>query len=86
MAKTKTDYVVLDALGQELRAGNYVFFYSNVYQIHCCGEPGGRGRGTVRMILISPSSTTRPVAKYSGDMVLIDDETIIKWKLTQGIE
>jgi hypothetical protein len=83
--KEQPNHTVKDAIGQTLQSGSYVFFHTSIYQVVACGRPDHKGQGSIRIMLVNASKTTRPVAKYSRDMVLLEDEKIVTWKLTQGI-
>lgn len=83
---SETQHTLLDAIGQELKVGSYVFFSNNIYVVKSLGRPisNADGCGSIRIMLENPSKTTKPVVKYSKDMVLIEDDKIIKWKLTRN--
>lgn len=74
---------MLDALNQEIKVGDYVFFYANFYVVKKLGRARYGNHGPVSIMLVEASKTTRPVTKHSKEMILVEEEKIIKWKLTR---
>ena len=70
---------VKDIIGRLLEVGDYVVFTNNLYIVKGLPEkPNGR-YSMVQIMLASPSATTRPQKKYSGQMCLISKEDVEKW-------
>lgn len=70
----------LDIIGRPISVGDYVVFSNSIYIVHALGRTGGR-YATIRIMLESPSKTTRPQNKQSGLMCLIPGEDVTAWKL-----
>lgn len=58
-------------LDKPIKIDDYVVFTNNIYQVKGLGTKDRNGSGVVRILLINPSPTTRPVVKQSKDMVVI---------------
>jgi hypothetical protein len=73
----------VDIIGRELNIGDFVVFTNNVYEVKGLGKanPSYRGYGTVQIMLATPSATTRPQKKNSGDMCLIPKEDYLLYLL-----
>jgi hypothetical protein len=64
--------MILDMLRKPINIGDYVVFTNNIYEVKGLGKAHpSTGNGSVKILLINPSPSTRPVTKYSGDMVVI---------------
>lgn len=75
----------LDLLERPLEVGDYVVLYNNVYQIkEFLGRLNGNGGGTVRILLVDKSKTTKSVKKNSWEMCKIDKEDVLIWKIKRG--
>lgn len=73
-----------DLLGREIQAGDYVVYYSNVYQVlERLGKPSGPN-GILRVILVNKSKTTKSSKFSSSDMCIIDKDDVLVWKLKRG--
>jgi len=71
-------------LGREIQDGDYVVYYSNIYQVLArLGNPRG-DYGLLRILLVDGSKTTKSVKKNSADMCIIDKEDVLIWKLKRG--
>lgn len=72
-----------DIIGREISVGDFVVFTNNVYEVLSVGmaNPNYRLRGQVKIKLASPSKTTRPQTKNSGDMCLIPKEEYLLYLL-----
>ena len=74
----------VDMLGNPLAPGDFVVFTNNIYEvleIPVCTHPWGFAY--VKIILVNPSKTTRPVRKYSSDFCLLAKEDVIAWLATE---
>ena len=58
-------------LDKPINIDDYVVFTNNIYQVKGLGAKDHNGSGIVRILLINPSPTTRPVVKQSKDMVVV---------------
>ena len=69
------DNTVTDMLGKTINVGDFVVFANNIYQVKKLDGEKLRGRwardGNVRIMLINPSKTTKPVLKRSDEMVVV---------------
>ena len=70
-----------DIIDRPIRAGDFVAFYSNVYQVKSIRPSGNYGKGYAKIMLLDPSKTSKPVEKYSRDMCLIPAEDVTLWLL-----
>jgi hypothetical protein len=70
-----------DMIDREIRVDDYVVFYSNIYQVKGLGKARENGSGSLKMILMDKSNTTRVVTKYSKDVCLVDKEDVVMWLL-----
>lgn len=69
--------VLTDMLDREIKVDDYVVFYSNIYQVKGLGKARENGRGSLKMILMDKSNTTRAVNKFSKDVCLVNKEDVI---------
>jgi hypothetical protein len=73
----------LDMLERPLEKGDYVVYYSNVYQvIDLLGT--ARLSTMARILLIDKSKTTKSVKKSCSEMCKIDKEDVLIWKIKRG--
>ena len=66
--------MVTDLLGQELVVGDYVVSFNNVYRVIALKQ-----RQYVRLMLLNPSKTTRPVNRYSREVCKLDATVVDNW-------
>lgn len=71
-------------LGQELKVDDFVVSYNNIYQIKGIGRTNKTGTGTVKIMLVDPSKTTRPVNKFSSEMCKLESGVVLFWMLKKG--
>lgn len=73
-----------DMLERPIAKGDYVVYYSNIYQVvDLVGSPR-QGSGMARIKLVDSSKTTRPVNKSCYEMCIIDKGDVLAWKLKRG--
>lgn len=72
--------VLTDMIGQEIKVGQFVVYYSRIYQVKQLGKPHRTGSGMVRMLLWNGGATARPVTKYSREVVVLDQQKFLLWK------
>jgi hypothetical protein len=71
-----------DLIERELNVDDYVVFHNNIYQVRALGKAHPTtGRGQVKIMLINPSKTTKPVTKYSGDLCKLDKGEVLFWMI-----
>lgn len=71
----------LDILDRELKIGDHVVFHNCIYRVHSLPvRPNGK-YSMLKIMLLNPSKTTKPVLKSSGDMCLIPEEDFLAWKI-----
>jgi hypothetical protein len=70
-----------DMIDREIKVDDYVVFYSNIYQVKGLGKARDNGRGSLKMILMDKSKTTKAVTKFSKDVCLVDKEDVVMWLL-----
>lgn len=73
--------MITDLIDRELKVDDYVVFYNNIYQVKGLGKGNTTNKGYVKIMLIDPSKTTKPVNKYSGYMCKIDAGDVMFWML-----
>jgi hypothetical protein len=70
-------YYTTDLLNRPISVGDYVVFHNCIYIVKSLPRsPNKGGWGQVQIMLASPSSTTRPVKKYSKDLVILPKEAV----------
>jgi len=79
-----TSNAVIDMLDQPLKEGDHVVSFNNIYVIKKCGNPGSTGHGSIRIILMDPSKTTRSKVVSSREVCKIDDAVIVTYKLNHS--
>jgi hypothetical protein len=74
-----------DLIDRELNVDDFVVFHNNIYRVKGLGKANpSTGNGSVRIMSINPSKTTRPVIKYSSDLCKLDPREVIIWMLKKG--
>jgi hypothetical protein len=74
-----------DMLGRELAVGDFVAYYSNLYEVKALGKPNqNTGCGYAKIMIYPASKTSKPVEKYSRDMVLVPREDVMMHLLREG--
>lgn len=71
--------MVTDIIGQPINVGDFVAYYSNVYEVLGVTKNPRNGAGSVKVILVDRSKTTRAVTKYSKEMAVLNKEHVITW-------
>lgn len=73
-----------DMLGRELEAGDFVVYYSSLYRVEHVAT-GQEGKyGYVKILIHNPSKTSRPLSKYSREMVKVPAEDVTALILKNG--
>ena len=71
-----------DLIDRELNIDDFVVFHNNIYRVKGLGKAHpNTGKGYVKMMLINPSKTTKPVTKHSGDLCKLDSGEVLFWML-----
>ena len=70
-----------DLIDRELNIDDFVVFHNNIYRVKSFGKTHPSGKGYVKIMLINPSATTRPVNKHSGDLCKLDNSEVLFWML-----
>lgn len=74
-----------DMLGREIKEGDYVVYYSNIYQVKSrLGVPREGQAGMLSICLVDKSKTTKAVKKYSHEMCVVSKEDVLIWKIKRG--
>ena len=74
-----------DILGCPLSKGDYVIYYSNIYQITELIGTRKKGQSSVaKILLVDQSDTTRSVKKYCFNMCKVETEDVLLWKIKRG--
>jgi hypothetical protein len=81
--------VHVDMLERPISAGDYVTYYSNIYQVlellgSSTGAGARLGTGSARIRLLDKSKTTKSVKKNCHEMCIIDTEDVLLWKIKRG--
>lgn len=67
-------------MDRPLAKGDYVVYYSSIYQITELTST----TGMARILLIDKNKTTRSVKKDCHEMCKIDTEDVLIWKIKRG--
>ena len=71
-----------DLIDRELNIDDFVVFHNNIYRVKGLGKPHhSTGKGYVKIMLINPSKTTRPVSKHSGELCKLDAGEVLAYML-----
>ena len=73
-----------DMLGRDLAVGDFVVFYTNLYQVTALGSPSPSGHGYTKIMIHPPSKTSKPVRKYSREMVQVPAADVTMHLLKNG--
>lgn len=75
-----------DMIGRELAVGDFVAYYSNLYEVKAVGtnRAGVSDHGYVKIMIYPASKTSKPVSKYSREMVRIPAEDVTMYLLKEG--
>jgi hypothetical protein len=73
-----------DILDRELKVGDFVAFYSNIYRITKVPTKSVQDYGYVSIKTVNGTEKSRPVTKYSRYMCLIPQEDVIAWTIKTG--
>ena len=68
-----------DMLGRDLAVGDFVVFYTNLYQVVSFS-----GHGYAKIMIHPPSKTSKPVQKYSREMVQVPAADVTMHLLKNG--
>ena len=75
--------MITDIIGQEIKVDDYVVFYNNVYQVKSLGKFRANGAGNVKIMICNGGETSKPVTKFSKDMVVLNKNAVLLWKLRE---
>jgi hypothetical protein len=73
-----------DMIGREIAVGDFVAYYSNLYQVTALGRKSIEGAGYAKILIYPASKTSRPVQKYTKEMVRIPPEDVTMYLLKEG--
>jgi hypothetical protein len=73
-----------DMLGRDLAVGDFVVFYANLYQVTDLGRSTPLGHGYAKIMIHPPSKTSKPVRKYSREMVQVPAADVTLHLLKNG--
>ena len=76
--------MIKDLIGQEIKVGDFVVFYSNIYQVRELGIANSHSAGRVKIMIWNGGQTAKPVTKYNKDMVVVDKNAVLLWQLGGG--
>jgi hypothetical protein len=74
------EITTVDAIEREVRVGDYVVSYNNLYRVREIYQ-----NRYCKIMLVNPSKTTRPKKVYSREMYLLHREDVLIWKIKHGI-
>jgi hypothetical protein len=74
-----------DMIGRKLAVGDFVAYYSNLYEVKGLGKSNPFDDcGYVKIMIYPASKTSKPVQKYSKEMVRIPAEDVTMYLLKEG--
>lgn len=73
-----------DMLSRELAVGDFVVYYSNLYEVKSLGRISSSGHGYVKIMIYPASKTSKPVSKYSREMVQVPSTDVTMHLLKEG--
>jgi hypothetical protein len=73
-----------DMLGRNLAVGDFVVFYTNLYQVIDLGRSTPSDHGYVKIMIHPSSKTSKPVRKYSREMVQVPASDVTLHLLKNG--
>ena len=75
-----------DMLGRELVVGDFVVYYSNLYEVKAIGKHNlyPPDYGYAKIMIHPPSKTSKPVRKYSREMVQVPAADVTLHLLKNG--
>ena len=75
-----------DMIGREIAVGDFVAYYSNLYEVKAIGKnrAGVDDHGYIKILIYPASKTSKPVSKYSKEMVRIPAEDVTMYLLKEG--
>jgi hypothetical protein len=74
-----------DMIGRDIAVGDFVAYYSNLYEVKALvGKVGREGTGYVKILIYPASKTSKSVSKYSKEMVRIPAEDVTMYLLKEG--
>jgi hypothetical protein len=74
-----------DMIGRDIAVGDFVAYYSNLYEVKALGDLDGLlDTGYVKILIYPASKTSKPVQKYSKEMVRIPPEDVTMYLLKNG--
>jgi hypothetical protein len=75
-----------DMIGRNIAVGDFVAYYSNLYEVTALGTSviTKEGGGYVKILIYPASKTSKPVQKYSKEMVRIPPEDVTMYLLKDG--
>jgi hypothetical protein len=75
-----------DMIGRDIAVGDFVAYYSNLYEVKALGKnrAGVADHGYVKILIYPASKTSKPVNKYSKEMVRIPPEDVTMYLLKEG--
>jgi hypothetical protein len=77
---------ITDVIDQEIKADDYVVFYSNIYKVKAVGTTKyENGSGQVRMKIVD-NPNAKSVVKHSKDIAKLDQQQVLVWMLKKGYQ
>ena len=73
-----------DMIGRDIAVGDFVAYYSNLYEVKALGKVRSEGTGYVKILIYPASKTSKPVQKFSKEMVRIPPEDVTMYLLKDG--
>jgi hypothetical protein len=79
-------YPITDVIDQEIKADDFVVFYSNIYKVKAVGTTKyENGSGQVRMKIVD-NPNAKSVVKHSKDIAKLDQQQVLVWMLKKGYQ
>jgi hypothetical protein len=74
-----------DMFGRNIARGDFVVYYSKLYEVrYTTSGTTPRGYGYAEIMIYPASKTSKPVKKYSQEMVLVPKEDVMMHLLREG--
>jgi hypothetical protein len=74
-----------DMIGRDIAVGDFVAYYSNLYEVKAlASQTSQTGHGYAKILIYPAAKTSKPVKKYTREMVRIPPEDVTLYLLTKG--
>lgn len=74
-----------DVIGREIQVGDYVFSYTDIYEVLWVGTPSppnsATGQGYAKIVKLDKSKTTRPLQRHTREMAVLPKDDVLIWMI-----